>query len=207
MSSTAPRVGSVLPTVVEPGIHSGTTRPLASVSGRPPALAKSVLNKYPVDDCELPPRRISENVSKPALTSWEPQPEGEAKYDTLPVSWLLSRSSGSVRSKYAGPKCSPPGDTRPMVRNGESCSRVLVLPKRGWFALREYCAVAKKRFANTPFQLVANMWPGVSVWSPAVGSMVMGSDGAKRCCRRSRYCTWTVWFVSGVAVTFTSQRC
>jgi hypothetical protein len=45
MSSSAPRVGSVLPTVVAPGIQTGNTRPLASVSGRPASVAKSVLNR------------------------------------------------------------------------------------------------------------------------------------------------------------------
>jgi hypothetical protein len=35
MSISAPRVGKVLPTDVKPGIHTGTTRPEASVSGRP----------------------------------------------------------------------------------------------------------------------------------------------------------------------------
>ncbi len=94
-----------------------------------------------------------------------------------------------------------------MVRNGESASLVLVLPKRGWLAFCEYCAVAKKRPATTPFQFATNRCPGVSWVSLAVASMVIGNDGRTLVCRRSRYCTCTVWLVIGVAVTFSSQRC
>src|SRR5687768_11075491 len=114
----------------------------------------------PVDDCELPPRPIARKCSKPPFTSCVPQRLSEANQARLAVSWRLSRSSGSVRSKYGALKCRPPGATRPIVRNGESVSVVLVLPKRGWLALRENCAVAKKRFDSTPLQFVTNRLPG-----------------------------------------------
>src|SRR5215510_14762715 len=93
-----------------------------------------------------------------------------------------------------------------MVRNGESCSLLLVLPNRGWFCLREYCAVAKNFFETTPFQFVTNRLPGVFCVSTAVGSIVIGSEGLTLSWLRSMYCNCSVWLAIGDAVSFTSQR-
>ena len=153
-----------------------------------------------MDDCELPPREHLREQLDAALDVVRAPARTRAKYETLPVSWLLSRSSGSLRSKDGAPKCRPPGETRPIVRNGESCQPVLVLPKRGWLAFLLRVLRGREEAIGHHAVPVGHdkARPGLQRGS-AVGSIVIGSDGAHASsAARSRDCPCTVWLAIGV---------
>src|SRR5947208_16116021 len=68
-----PRVAGKKSIEDKPDTNTGTARPVESRSGMPLAsVAKSELNTYDVDDCELPPVRWLRNHSNPAFVSWRP---------------------------------------------------------------------------------------------------------------------------------------